>query len=168
MFKIEFTQDAIESLRYWRFHHPDPRVQVRMEAIYLRSQGMKNSIIIKLCKISKASYHRYLKAYITGGIEKLREIDHYHPQSILVNHRTTIEAYFREHPPATVAEAAAKIKEMTGIERKPTQVGLFLKKLGMKPIKVGMIPAKADAETQEDFKKKVWSRGWKKPKLANE
>jgi transposase len=139
-----------------------------MEAIYLKSQGMKNCSIIQLCRISKASYHRYLKAYITGGIEKLKEIDHYHPQSILVSHCTTIEAYFREHPPATVAEAAAKIKELTGIERKPTQVGLFLKKLGMKPVKVGMIPAKADAEAQEDFKKKVWSRGWKKPKLANE
>lgn len=153
MIKKEFSKEAIEALQYWRFNHPDPRVQVRMEAIYLKSQGMKNRSIIGLSRISKASYHRYFNAYITGGIEKLKEIDHYRPQSKLVNHRTTIEAYFREHPPATVAEAIAKIKELTGIERKPTQVRLFLKSLGMKPIKVGMIPAKADAEVQENFKK---------------
>jgi transposase len=96
---------------------------------------------------------------VTGGIEKLKEIDHYRPQSELAKHRTTIEAYFREHPPATVSEAAAKLKELTGIERKPTQVRQFLKSLGMRSIKVGMIPAKADVEVQEEFKKRVWSRG---------
>ncbi len=159
MIKIEFSQEAIEALRYWRFHHPDPRAQLRMEAIYLRSQGMNNRDIIWLCGISKASFHRYLEAYVTGGIEKLKEIDHYRPQSELAKHRTTIEAYFREHPPATVSEAVAKIKELTGIERKPTQVRQFLKSLGMRSIKVGMIPAKADVEVQEEFKKRVWSRG---------
>ena len=159
MIKIEFSQEAIEALRYWRFHHPDPRVQLRMEAISLRSQGINNRDIIRLCGISKASFHRYLEAYVTGGIEKLKEIDHYRPQSELAKHRTTIEAYFREHPPATVSEAAAKLKELTGIERKPTQVRQFLKSLGMRSIKVGMIPAKADVEVQEEFKKRVWSRG---------
>jgi hypothetical protein len=29
----------------------------------------------------------------------------------------------------------------------------------MKPRKVGMLPAKADVEAQETFKKTVWSRG---------
>jgi transposase len=69
-----------------------------------------------------------------------------------------LAAYFREHPPATVAEAMVKIKELTGIERKPTQVRLLLKSLGMKRLKVGTIPAKADAEAQEVFKKNIWSR----------
>jgi transposase len=58
-----------------------------------------------------------------------------------------------------VAEAAAKIAELTGIVRKPTQVRQFLQALGMKLRKVGMIPAKADVEAQEAFKKKVWSHG---------
>ena len=80
MIKIEFSQEAIEALHYWRFHHPDPRVQLRMEVVYLRSQGMKIQDIIRLCKISKASVHKFLKVYATGGIEKLKEIDHYGPQ----------------------------------------------------------------------------------------
>jgi hypothetical protein len=49
--------------------------------------------------------------------------------------------------------AAAKIADLTGIVRKPTQVRQFLKALGMKPRKVGMIPAKADVEAQEALKK---------------
>jgi transposase len=154
MIKIIFTEEDITALRYWRFQHPDPRVQVRMEALYLRSQGVANAEILRLCGVSKASFHRYLKAYVAGGVEQLKRIDHYRPHSELANHRTTLEAYFQQHPPATVAEAAAKIAELTGMVRKPTQVRQFLRALGMKPMKVGMLPAKADVEAQEVFKKK--------------
>jgi transposase len=125
-----------------------------MEALDLRSQGVANAEILRLCGISKASFHRYLKAYIVGGITHLTYIDHYRPHSELTNHRTTLEAYFQQHPPASVAEAEAKIAELTGIVRKPTQVRQYLRALGMKPMKVGMIPAKADVDAQEACKKK--------------
>jgi transposase len=115
-----------------------------MEALYLRRQGVANRDIVRLCGVSKASFHRYLKAYVMGAIEQLKQLDHYRPQSALAQHRTTLEAHFREHPPASVAEAAAQIAELTGIVRKPTQVRQFLKALGMHPRQVAMIPAKAD------------------------
>jgi transposase len=154
MIKIIFNEADITALRHWRFQHPDPRVQVRMEALYLRSQGVANADILRLCGISKASFHRYLKAYMGGGVEQLKRIEHYRPHSELTNHRPTLEAYFQQHPPTTVAEAAAKIADLTGIVRKPTQVRQYLRALGMKPMKVGMLPAKADVEAQEAFKKK--------------
>jgi transposase len=157
MIKIAFNEVEIEALRYGRFHHPDPRVQVRLEALYLRSQGMGNAEIQRLCGIPKASFHRYLTIYACGGIEALKQIEHYRPHSELAPHRSTLEAALTQDPPATVAEAAARITAVTGIERKPTQVRQFLRSLGRKPLKVGMIPAKADVVAQETFKKKVWS-----------
>jgi transposase len=153
MIKITFSHEDIEALRYWRFQHPDPRIQMRMEALYLRSQGVAKGEILQLCGMSKASFHRSLNAYLHGGIDALKRIDHYRPRSVLQNHCTTLETYFRQHPPATVAAAAATIAELTGIVRKPTQVRQFLKTLGMQPRKVGMLPAKADVEAQEAFKK---------------
>jgi transposase len=159
MFKITFSETEIEALQYWRFHHPDPRIQVRMEALYLRSQQVAAGDIPRLCGISKASFHRYLKAYVTGGLEQLKHLEPRRPGSALHHHRVTIEAEFRRQPPLTVAEAAARIEALTGIARKPTQVRQFLRALGMKPRKVGMLPAKADVEAQETFKKTVWSRG---------
>ena len=51
-----------------------------------------------------------------------------------------------------MAEAAARIADLTGLQRGPTQVRQFLKSLGMKPRKVGQIPAKADVTAQEAFK----------------
>jgi hypothetical protein len=122
MINIIFNEEDISALRHWRFQHPDPRVQVRMEALYWRSQGVANTEILRRCGISNASFQRYLKAYMVGGITQLKHIDHDRPHSELTNHRTTLEAYVHQHPPATVAEAAAKIAELTGIVRKPTQV----------------------------------------------
>jgi transposase len=154
MIKSGLSEEDVTALRYWRFQHPDPRVQVRMEALYLRSPGVTNGEILRLWRISNASFPRDLKAYVAGGVEQLKRIDHYRPHSELANYRTTLEAYFQQHPPATVAEAAAKIAELTGLVRKPTQVRQYLRALGMKPMNVGMLPAKADVDAQEAFKKK--------------
>jgi transposase len=158
MLKLAFTPAVIESLRYERFHHPHPRVQLKMETLYLHSQGLPAEQIQRLCVISKATYYRYLNEYRTGGLAHLKEVSVVPRMSELKAYRGTLEAYFLAHPPATVAEASAKITALTGIERGPTQVRQFLHSLGMKPRKVGTIPAKADVEAQEAFKKKVWSR----------
>jgi transposase len=81
----------------------------------------------------------------------LKELNYYRPQSELSQHTTTIKAYFREHPPASVKEAMAKIEELTGIKRSENRVREYLKSIGMKPRKVGTIPAKADPDEQERF-----------------
>ena len=159
MIPINFSAADIEALRYWRFQHPDPRVQVRMAALYWRSQRMANEDMLRLCGSSKASFHRDLKAYVTGGLEQLKQIDHDRPQSELTPYRSTLEAYFREHPPATVGEAAAQSTELTGMARRPTPVRQCLNALGMKPRTVGMLPAKADVDAQAACKKTAWSPG---------
>lgn len=50
-----------------------------------------------------------------------------------------------------MAEAAAKIAELTGVERKPTQIREFLKRIGMSPRRVASVPAKGDSEKQKDY-----------------
>ena len=154
MFKRTFSGSDLAALRHWRFQQPDPRVQVRLETLYLRSQGVANRDIPRLCGISKASCHRSLKAYVSGGIAQLKHFEPRRPRSALYPHRTTIAAEFRQRPPATVAEAAARIAALTGIVRKPTHVRQFLKDLGMPPRKGDRLPAKADAAVQEAVKKR--------------
>jgi transposase len=123
-----------------------------MEALYLKSQGLAPAEISRLYVISKPTFSRYLHAYQEGGIEKLKEVPFHRRQSQLADYHVRIEADFRQRPPASVAEASARIAELTGLQRGPTQVRQFLKSLGMKPRKVGQIPAKADVTKQEDFK----------------
>jgi transposase len=123
-----------------------------MEALSLKSQGLAPEDIARLCAISKATFYRDLHAYRTGGIEKLHEVSLHRRQSPLTDYRTSIAADFRQRPPASVAEAAARIADLTGLARGPTQVRQFLKALGMKPRKVGQIPAKAAVTAQDAFK----------------
>jgi len=143
MITIEFTDKAIEALHYERFHHPHPHVQLKMEALYLKSQKLQHQEICALCQISPPTLCSYVREYQEGGIEKLKELRFYQPQSELTAYQDTIENYFREHLPATVNEAQAKIEELTGIKRNPTQTRQFLKKLGMKHLKVGYVPGQA-------------------------
>ncbi len=158
MIKIQFTEEAIDELRYQRFNHPHPRVQRKMESLLLKSDGLPHHQITRILGISENTLRQYLREYEEGGIEALKTLHFRKPQSELAEHRQSLEAYFEEHPPATVNEAAARIEEITGIRRGLTQVRKFLDSLGLRPRKVGMIPAKADVEEQDRFKIKNWSR----------
>jgi hypothetical protein len=66
----------------------------------------------------------------------------------------TIEAYFRQSPPTSIRDAAAKIEELTGIKRRPTQVRQFLKSIGIRCLKVDITRNSADPDLQADLKKK--------------
>jgi transposase len=155
MIRLEFTEKEIATLNYERFHHPHPRVQRKMEVLYLKSQGLAHQEICRLTRISGAASCTYLHDYQQGGIERLKTVKFYRPQSELGAHTQSLEAYFQKHPPQSVKEAGAKIEELTGIKRSPTQVRQFLSHLGLKRRKVGVLPAKANLQQQEDFKKSL-------------
>ena len=63
-----------------------------------------------------------------GGLDSLRNFKWGTGVSELLKHRDSSEESFKKNPPHTVAEACQRIKDETGIERKPTQVRAFLKK----------------------------------------
>ena len=122
-----FSEEEIKKLDYERYNHPHPRVQRKKEIVYLKSQNLSVSEIIRICKLNKNTVRSYLNNYFFGGIEKLKEINFYRPNSELLNHKQTSEEYFRNHPPMTITEVSAKIEELTGVKRGLTQVKIFLK-----------------------------------------
>jgi len=63
-----------------------------------------------------------------------------------------IIAALEANPPATLREAQALLKDVTGVGRSLTQVSEFLKEHKIARRKVKQIPAKADVEAQETFK----------------
>ena len=151
MIQIEFSEEMIDQLNYERYHHPHRRVRRKMNVLYLKGKGMSHKEIKRLEGICENTLLKYLREYEQGGIEGLKEIHFYTPKSELDPYTEMLEEYFLGHPPATINEAIAKIEELTGIKRKREQVRVFLKKLGLKPRKIGMVPAKADVEMQEKF-----------------
>jgi len=152
--QLTFTPEIQEALHYERYHHPVPLVQRRMEVLWLKSHGLAHGQIALLAGVSENTMRDYFDLYTAGGLEQLKEVNLYRPTSALAAHTTTLEAYFRDQPPATIKEAQHEIETLTGIKRSETQVRTFLKKkLHLRCRKVGMIPAKADPEQQASFLK---------------
>ena len=153
MLRLTLSEEDIKELDYQRYHHPHPRVQRKMEALLLKAKGLPHHQIASCVGVCENTVRSYLKQYQTGGIEALKRLEFHHPSSELQAHHQTLEAYFKDHPPATIPQAVKLIEQLTGLKRSPTQVGIFLKKLGLKRLKTYAAPAKLNAQQQETFKK---------------
>ena len=155
MLQLAFSEADKQALHYERYHHPHPRVQQRMEALWLKSQGVPHHQIAQLCAISAHTLRSYLKLYQTGGVAAFQQRNFHCPQSAFSASRDPIETHVREHPPQTINEAVAMLETLTGIRRSPTQGRLFLTHLGLHRRKVGVLPAQGAPDGQEEYQKKV-------------
>src|SRR5947209_14990324 len=158
MLQLSFTQEEIHELDYQRYHHPHPRVQRKMEALLLKAKGLPHHQIACCVGVCENTMRSYFKQYQNGGVEALKRLEFRRPTSDLEAYHESIEAYFQQHPATTIPQAVKGIEQLTGIKRSPTQVGIFLKKLGLKRLKTSAIPAKCDIEQQATFKKTTSSR----------
>jgi transposase len=143
MLRINFVQEDIKKLHYQRYHHPHPLVQKKMEAIYLKSQGVTHKNIYRLCQISKTTLTKYIRQYQEGGVEELKKIEYKGQSSELNQYSGQIEEYFKIHPASSVAAASDVIEKITGIKRSPTQIREFMNRIGLKCLKVGYVPGKS-------------------------
>jgi transposase len=126
--QFEFTPEQIVELRYQRYNHLVPLAQRRMETLLLKARNLSHGQIEEIVGVTGNTIREYFELYQQGGIEKLKEINYYKPEGELVKHIVSLEAYFRDNPPASIKEAQKEIEEITGVKRSETQVREFLKK----------------------------------------
>ena len=126
--QFEFSPEDVEEINYQRYHHLAPIVQQRMDAVRLKAFGLLHKQIAEIVGVSGNTIREYFAQYQEGGIEKLKEIHYYQPESELKEHIVSLEAYFREHPPARIKQAQHEVEIMTGVHRSETQIREFLKK----------------------------------------
>ena len=170
MIKLAFTAEQIESLEAERYTHPHPKVQRKMEALYLKSLGLEHQLICTICRIEEPTLVRYLRAFEKEGMAGLKRLGYAGQPSQLGSHQDNLEVHFREHPPATSAEAQDAIEKLTGVHRSPTQVRAFLHRLGMKHRKSGFVPGRSNTPEkqaeQAAYVKKTSNQNWRKPGRA--
>jgi transposase len=136
-----FSESEVEAVAEERYRHPDPRVQERMEILWLKIKGETHGRIAELANASRSTVQRTLRIYAAKGLDGVRSFGWKGRPGALTPHKGTIEAEFRERPPHTAHEAARRIEELTGVSRKASRVRKFLKEtLGMKCLKVAPIP----------------------------
>ena len=138
-----------------RFSYPNERVQKRFEILWLHANGKFAPEIGILVQQNPVTVRKVINDFKKGGIELVTTIDSNHPTSELALHKTSIIEEFKLRPPATAKEASARIEKLFGVKRSAGRVRVFMKDIGMKFRKTAAVPAKADLEKQEEFKKKV-------------
>ena len=149
MIHIDFTPEQIDALHHERFHHPHPRVQLKMEAVYLKSQGLPHQDICRLARISENTL-RSLPAAVPGGRRRAAQADRLGRDraanwpSTARRWRSTSATTRPARPPRPPPRSSGSPASDAGL----TQVRKFLKGMGLKFRKLGMIPAKADADEQ--------------------
>jgi len=160
MLQVIINEKDKEVFARERYEHLHPRVCQRMDALHLKSKGVSNKAICNILGICNNTLLGYYRMYHSGGVDELRKIKFNRPQSQLSAYKGSIESYFTAHPPCSISEAASKIKELTGIERKETQVRKFLKSIGFRCLQVGVVPAKALTEGKKTSKRNIWTKNF--------
>ncbi len=153
---IRFTEEDRRALAHDRYHHPDPRVQRKMEVLWLKSLAVPHDRIARYAGVSRRTAQRYLNEYRDGGLERLRRAPWHHPESALAEHESSLEEFFREHPVRSAKQAQALIERHIGIRRGLTQVRHFLKdRLGLRWRKTGAIPVPPKETVAEHSRKQA-------------
>lgn len=120
----------------------------------MKNKGYSHQEISEYVGLSLNALTKVFKKYALGGLEEVKKM-HYSPQpGTLEEYRSLLEEHFKNNPPASVKQACDDIEKLTGVKRGKECVRKFLHQMGMKPRKVGGIPARADPQQQEEFKKK--------------
>lgn len=125
---FNFSEDVLAEIRHDRYHHPHPRVQRKMEVLWLKSRGLTHADIAAFADVSPRSVQRYLDEYQEGGLDRIRRLGWKGKPCALDEHQPSLEDYFLEHPPHSAREAQQAIERLTGIHRGLSQVRAFMKK----------------------------------------
>ena len=153
MLQLNLSDAEIQRLNYERFYYPCPHIQKRIHAVYFKTMGMNNKTIGTLTGLNHETVGDLIRVYLKGGFEALCQFNYGTNRSELEKHSQSILSSFTKCPPMTTNEAKARIEELTGISRSPTQVRAFMKRHGLRYLQIGHIPAKADTEAQQKWVK---------------
>jgi transposase len=124
-----------------------------LTALLLR-ESIEPKTICRIVGVSKRQIYNYRKTYETEGAASILTDVRYRPSSELETCKDMIKEDFIANPVATAVEASERILSLTGIKRSPTQVRVFMHRVGLKPLKVAQIPAKANPAVQSVFLEK--------------
>jgi|SRR5262252_9047309 len=128
MREFSFSEEVLAEIRHDRYHHPHPRVQRKMEVLWLKSLSLTHADIAEFADVSPRSVQRYLDEFEEGGLDRVRRLNWQGTACELDGHQQSLEEYFSKHPPRSAREAQQAIKRLTGIQRGLSQVRAFMKK----------------------------------------
>src|SRR6056297_227113 len=128
---IKLSEEETEKVQWLRYHAESARTRQWLEVLWLLHLSESVVEVMRIAGVSKRTVGRVRLRYSKEGLAGLLEDRHYRAVSELDQFEQIIRTAFEEKPPRTVAEAAQRIEELTGVRRSNEPVRLFMKRLGM-------------------------------------
>lgn len=139
-FRVRLSEEEQRIVGEERREHPHAPTRRKMETLWLLHHGLTQEKVAEIVGVGLATVKRYVQAYRDGGLDGLRRWGKTGRTSSLEAHRELLAQSFREQPVRSVAEAADRIEQLTGIRRGLSQTRAFLKKLGLRWQRMAAIP----------------------------
>ncbi len=127
---IQLSESEQATVASERYSHPHLHVRRKMLVLWSVHTGLTHVQAGKVASVGRATVQRYLAVYRSGGLDGLRHWGVVGPVSKLASHAEAIKASLSETPVRTIAEAADRIEQLTGLSRRLTQTRVFLKDHG--------------------------------------
>jgi len=139
-FRVHLSEEEQRIVGEERREHPHEPTRRKMEVLWLLHHGLPREKAARIAGFGVATVKRYANAFRDGGLEGLRCWRMKGRTGPLDEHRELLAESFREQPVSSVAEAAERIEQLTGIRRGLSQTRQFMKKLGLRWQRIAAIP----------------------------
>ena len=156
MAQPRYSVERLKLLDDARFCQKTDVINRRINAVYFHGLGFTQREGARLANVSPNTLRKFVAAFESGGLAAVTADAREGPPSALDEHVDVIRAEFAAHPPTSVAQAADRIAQLTGVRLQQTRVRTFMHQLGMAPRRLSPIPGKADPIRQAEFKKTAW------------
>jgi transposase len=143
MVTLKLSEKQLDDLYKEMFLNADPRFRKKCLIVYLRAKGRPCHEIADIARVDKDTITNTVKKYVEGDLTGLLTENYRTPKSRLEPFNERLRTLFESQPPHTVNHAIEMIFEATGVRLKHSACQAFLKKMGMKCRRCGLVPGKA-------------------------
>jgi transposase len=146
---LKLTQQKLDELHEELTSNPEPQARKKSLVVYLRAMGIPRNEVAKLARVDEDTVTNYVKKYLKGGLKNLIKNNYRSPKSKLEPHIETLKKLFKDNPPHTINQAIEMILKHTGVHIKNSACRCFLKSIGMKFRRCGLVPGKANSSEKQ-------------------
>lgn len=151
MLTLRINPEELKEVNYERYHYPVPKIRIRFHIISLVGGGIRPKEASRLSGVHSNTVKTCIKTYNKAGIPALKELHYKGRPGKLDPFVATIEASLRAEPPRSSKEAAARIEQLSGTTISAERARVFMHRTGMRCLRMGHIPGKADPVKQQTF-----------------
>lgn len=149
MIDLNLTEKQLDELHREASENPSARARKKCWVVYLKGKGFAHREIADVVRVDGDTVAGYVRKYRDGGLPMLLAEHYRKGEGQLDDHADRLKKIFEGSPPHTVNQAIEEIDSETGVRLKHSACRDFLRKLGMKCRRCGLVPGKAPDDEKQ-------------------